>query len=145
MFGHNPVVPSSLVSSSCPVHLCPCLWSCLVPCPCLWPCLVSCLCLCLVPCSCSCLVPCSCPCSVPCPVHLCRACPCPVCEFWMNEEKGFHFFQDEAPFLHSSKIHEKVFRRSSLVGTRDVWTQFDCAQLVCGQSVPNPPVPVPNP
>jgi hypothetical protein len=25
-----------------------------------------------------------------------------------------HFFQDEAPFLHSSKIHEEVFRRSSL-------------------------------
>ncbi len=25
-----------------------------------------------------------------------------------------HFFQDEAPFLHSSKIHKEVLRRSSL-------------------------------
>ncbi len=25
-----------------------------------------------------------------------------------------HFFQDEAPFFHSSKIHEEVLRRSSL-------------------------------
>jgi hypothetical protein len=52
----------------------------------------------------------------------------------MNEEKGFHFFQDEAPFLHSSKIHEEVLRRFSLVGTRDVQTQSNRAQLARAQS-----------
>jgi hypothetical protein len=32
----------------------------------------------------------------------------------MSEWMEPHFFQDEAPFLHSSKIHEEVLRRSSL-------------------------------
>jgi hypothetical protein len=68
------------------------------------------------------------PMPMPVPVpSLCPVYPCPVREFWMNEKKGFHFFQDEVPFLHSSKIHEKVLRRSSLVGTRDVRTQSDRA------------------
>jgi hypothetical protein len=31
----------------------------------------------------------------------------PLCEFWMNEEKGFHLGRNEIFFLHSFKIHEQ--------------------------------------